>query len=85
MKMVVLILVIMSTLMACSEDKFVGSDDTMSEIRNVDYLNEVSSEGTFEVTIIKGEEQSIEIVANSNIIHLVKTDVVVALRKNKTV
>ena len=61
---------------SCTVDRFVGSGETISEIRNVDFFSEISSEGTFEVTITKGNEQSLEIIADDNIISRVKTDVV---------
>jgi hypothetical protein len=61
---------------SCSVDRFVGSGETISEIRNVNIFNEISSEGTFEVTITKGNEQSVEIIADDNIMSRVKTNVV---------
>jgi len=76
MKKVVFIIVVMSSFLSCSEDRLEGSGDTISELRNVEFFNKVSSEGTFEVTITKGDEQSLEIIANSNIMSRVKTDVV---------
>jgi hypothetical protein len=75
MKKVVMILVIASSFFSCSEDKFVGSGDTVSEYRNVEYFNGVSSEGTFTVTITEGDEQLVEIIADNNIINRVRTDV----------
>ncbi len=76
MKKVVIILVVISSLIGCSEDEFIGSGHTISEIRNVNYFNEVSSEGTFSVTITIGDEQTVEIIADNNIMRNVRTDVV---------
>ena len=76
MKKVILILVIAFTVFRCSDkDQFVGSGETTSEIRHLDYINKISSEGTFIVTITKGNEQMIEIIADDNIMHRVRTDV----------
>jgi len=76
MKKVVIILVVFSSLFGCSEDKFVGSGDTISEFRYVDFFNEVSSEGTFNVTITKSDEQTVEIIADNNIMQRIRTDVI---------
>ena len=76
MKKSVMLLLAVATLYCCSEDRFFGSGDTISEIRNVEYFDKVSSEGTFEVIITKGNEQSVEIIADNNILHRVKTDVI---------
>lgn len=76
MKKAVMILVVISSLFGCSEDEFIGSGDTISEFRYVDFFNEVSSEGTFNVTITKGNEQTVEIIADNNIMQRVRTDVI---------
>jgi len=76
MKKVLLILVVMSSLFGCSEDTFVGSGYSETEFRQVGYFNSVSSEGTFKVTITKGDEQAVTIIADNNIIGKVRTSVV---------
>lgn len=75
MKKSLILLLLISTLFGCSKDRFIGSGDTISELRNVANFNKVSSEGTFNVTIIKGTEQTIEIIADDNIMQRVKTTV----------
>jgi hypothetical protein len=76
MKKAVMILAAIAILFGCSEDNFIGSGDTISEFRYVDFFNEVSSEGTFNVTITKGDEQTVEIIADDNIMQHVRTDVI---------
>ena len=71
------VLVLLLTLVSsCSRDTIYGSGEMTSEFRDVEYFTKVSSEGIFEVNITQGTEQSIEIIANDNIIHKVKTSVV---------
>lgn len=73
MKKVGILLVVISSLLGCSKEEFNGSGDTISEFRDLAYFNAVSSEGTFHVTITKGDEQSVEIIADNNIMHRVRT------------
>lgn len=61
---------------SCSRDTIYGSGDLTSEIRTISTFNKVSSEGVFEVTITQGETQSVEIIADDNIMHKVITKVV---------
>lgn len=71
------ILVLLLTLVSsCSRDTIYGSGELASENRDVAYFTKVSSEGIFEANITQGTEQSLEIIANDNIIHKVKTSVV---------
>ncbi|WP_186525803.1 head GIN domain-containing protein [Seonamhaeicola sediminis] len=69
----VLTLIVFSS---CSEDRFIGSGDTISEFRQTNNFNRISSEGTFEVTVTKGSTQSVQIIADDNIINRVQTNVV---------
>ena len=61
---------------SCSDDNFVGSGQLVSEIRTVDLFTKIKSEGVFEINIVQGSEQFLEITANENIIHRVLTKVV---------
>lgn len=72
MKKIILTLTLITVMLSgCSKDTIEGSGDTQSEFRSVAHFNKVSSEGTFEVTITQGNEQSLEIIADDNIIHRV--------------
>ncbi|MBP0904068.1 head GIN domain-containing protein [Mariniflexile gromovii] len=75
MKNIGIISIFVLSFLGCSSDTFVGSGDTISEIRQVANFSKVSSEGMFEVYITKGNEQSVEIIADDNIMHRVKTKV----------
>ena len=75
MKKLFMIITVLITFFGCSEDQFVGSGQTISEFRPVENFDTVSSEGTFNVTITKGTEQSVEIIADNNIMGRVRTDV----------
>lgn len=70
------ICVLLLTLTACTKDTIEGSGTPISEIRNVADFTKISSEGVFEVTITKGNSQSVEITADDNIIRRVKTEVI---------
>ncbi|MDM9632685.1 head GIN domain-containing protein [Robiginitalea aurantiaca] len=70
------ICVLLITLTACTKDPIVGSGIPISEFRNVADFTKVSSEGVFEVTITQGNSQSVEVIADDNIIRRVKTEVV---------
>lgn len=76
MKKVVLLFAVVSSIVGCSKDEVIGSGNTISEFRYVDVFNELSSEGTFNVTITKGDEQTVEIIADHNVMHKVRTDVI---------
>jgi hypothetical protein len=69
----VLLLVLLSS---CSRDTISGSGELISEFRNVVNFTKVRSEGVFEVMITQGNSQSIEIIADDNIIQEIKTVVV---------
>ena len=70
------IVLLLNLLSSCTEDPIIGSDDLTSEFRNVASFTKFSSEGVFEVMITQGNSQSVEIIANENIIHKVKTIVI---------
>lgn len=70
--MVLLVILISS----CSKDTIIGSGNLTTELRDVSNFTEVSSEGIFEVIITQGDSQSVEIIANDNIIQKVKTIVI---------
>jgi len=76
MKKISLLLVMITVLMSCSKDDINGSGDLTSEMREVNYFIKVKSEGVFKVNITQGETQSVEVIADNNVIHKVNTEVV---------
>lgn len=70
------VLLLFALVSSCSRDTITGSGELSSEFRNLANFNKVSSEGIFEVIITQGTSQSIQIIADDNIIHEVKTSVV---------
>lgn len=74
-KKLIVLLIVLVSVFSCSKEDFYGSGDTLSEFRNVASFTRVFSEGTFKVNITKGEEQSVEITADDNIMQRVRTDV----------
>ncbi|RED49460.1 head GIN domain-containing protein [Seonamhaeicola aphaedonensis] len=62
--------------LSCSNDILYGSGDLKSERRDVPIFSKIKSEGVFEVFIDQGTTQSLEIIADDNIIHKVKSKVV---------
>lgn len=72
-----LLLLVSFSLISCEDDHtHFGSGRAMTETRFVKPFTKVKSEGVFDVTIIQGPEQSVEITADDNIIGFVKTKVV---------
>jgi len=78
MKKVVILpfLLALTLILSCSKDSISGSGDLTSESRTVTNFTKVKSEGVFEVMITQGNDQSIQVIADDNIIHKVKTVVV---------
>lgn len=67
----------MATVISCSnDDLIIGSGSPTSEFRSVSNFSKINSEGVFDITITQGSVQSVEIIADDNIIHKVKTNVV---------
>ena len=75
-RIIISISILLFSVSACTKDTIVGSGTPISEFRNVTDFTKVSSEGVFEVVITQGDVQSVEIIADDNIIHRVKTEVV---------
>ena len=67
------ILVALATCVSCSKDEITGSGEIISETREVGLFSKISSEGTFTVTITHGDMQSVEIIADNNMMKKVKT------------
>jgi len=68
---------VVSVVTSCSKDDVIdGSGELISEFRNLDYFTKVKSEGVFEVNIIQGSTQEVEIIADNNVLRKVKTKVV---------
>ncbi len=62
-------------LSSCSKDDYSGSGNTISEFREISAFSKISTEGTFIVNISQGSKQSLEVIADDNIINRVKTAV----------
>jgi len=75
-RIIISICILLFSTTSCTKDPIVGSGIPISEFRNVADFTKVSSEGVFEVTITQGDFQSVEIIADDNLIHRVKTEVV---------
>ena len=76
-KIILPVALLLVIFISCSyEDTIYGSDELTSEFRTLESFTKVSSEGVFEVNIVQGDTQSVEVIANNNIIHRVKTKVV---------
>lgn len=67
------VVLLLTFLSSCSKDNINGSGDLISESRNVGDFTKVKSEGVFEVMITQGNDQSVQVIADDNIIHKVKT------------
>lgn len=67
------ILLALATCVSCSKDEITGSGEIISETREVGLFSKVSSEGVFNVTITHGDMQSVEIIADNNIMGKVRT------------
>lgn len=75
MKKIIVVIFTMMAVVSCSNEDFTGSGNTISEFREVNAFAKISSEGTFIVNITQGPEQSLEIIADDNIISRVRTEV----------
>lgn len=63
------------TLISCRITGVKGNGDLISEIREFDEFENIDVSGNFEVIIEVGEEQNVEIVAESNLLKYIKTKV----------
>lgn len=75
MKKIIVAIFTMMAVVSCSKEDFTGSGNTISEFREVNAFTKINSEGTFIVNISQGPTQSLEIIADDNIISRVKTQV----------
>lgn len=74
--LIIPIALVLTLLSSCTKEPINGSGYLSSENRNVANFTKVSSDGVFEVTITQGTIQSVEIIADNNIINKVITNVV---------
>jgi hypothetical protein len=73
------------TTSSCVDDIFVeGNGIVRTENRYASGFNEVSSSGDFKVTIMPGDEYSVEVTAESNLLSYIETDVVGSKLKIRT-
>lgn len=75
MRRFLVIAIAVITITSCSKDNYTGSGNTISEFRAVDEFSKVSISGTFILNITQGPTQSVEIIADDNIIGKVNTKV----------
>lgn len=75
MRRLLLIAITIIAITSCSKDNYTGSGNTISEFRTVDAFTKISSNGTFILNITQGSTQSLEIIADDNIIDKVNTEV----------
>lgn len=74
-KIIISSLLSLMFLASCSDDTITGSGRLVTETRDVSDFTSISSEGVFEINIKESETQSVEVTADDNIIHNVKTTV----------
>lgn len=77
--LVILPILVLSVLISsCSsdDDTIYASGNLITEKREIESFTKLSSEGIFEVTITQGSPQSVEIIADDNVIQHVRTSVV---------
>jgi len=75
MRRFLVLVVTIIAISACSKDNYTGSGNTISEFRDVNAFTKINSSGTFIVNITQGSTQSLEIIADDNIISKVNTRV----------
>lgn len=62
---------------SCEEEVFLeGNNDPQTEIRRASGFEDIATNGDFEVTVRSGEEYSVEVTAESNLLSYIETDVV---------
>ena len=60
---------------SCYEETFIGSGYMISEFRELPDFDKIAADGLYEVNIVYGQFQQVEIIADTNIIDKVKTEV----------
>ena len=70
MKNSILIVVLLSFMVSCSEETIVGSGNIVSEEREVISFSRINNEGVIDMEITQGDSQFIEITADDNVIFL---------------
>ena len=69
-------LFLLSLFTSCTDEPILGSGNVVSELRSVPMFTKVRSTGNFEVNITQGTNESLEIIADDNVISRVRTEVV---------
>ena len=69
-------LFLLSLFTSCTDDPILGSGRVVSELRSVPTFTKVHSTGNVEVNITQGTNESLEIIADDNVISRVRTEVV---------
>ena len=61
-------LFLLSLFTSCTDEPILGSGNVVSEFRSVPTFTKVRSTGNFEVNITQGTNESLEIIADDNVI-----------------
>ncbi len=71
------LLIVITTLTACSDDqlRITGSGKIISENRTVNSFDKIYTTGSLDINIVQGNQQSIEISADDNVINNITTKV----------
>lgn len=73
---IISIVSLMTIMSSCTKDEQIfGSGRIVSEYRNVNEFFQINSSGIFDINIAQGEVQSVEVMADDNIVHEVRTEV----------
>ncbi len=78
MKKMVLLMFLMSLVVGCRNiihDGVAGSGNRQAEKRNVASFTSISTEGAFEIEVVQGTPQTLEIEGDDNILPLITTEV----------
>ena len=70
------LVLLMVSMISCDEDSYLGSGDMITETRNLAEFSEIKTEGIFKVYIEQGDVQEVQVVADDNIVHRLKTRVI---------
>lgn len=72
----IITLVGLTSILACSNnDDISGSGDLTTEIRQVPSFNAIENEGAMDIYVVVGEEQSVEVIGDDNILRYLETEV----------
>ena len=70
------LVILLVSMISCDKDSYLGSGDMITETRNLAEFSEIETEGIFKVYIEQGDVQEVQVFADDNIIHKLKTKVI---------